>query len=183
VARKVPKRGTTKSGKPDRRGGKRPGAGNKGIKVYTDEAILEALRRHDGLVALAAEDVGCDPCTIYVRFKERPELREMQQTFRNALADVAEDRLRKKVKEGDWFAVRYALDTLGRDRGYVTRVETRMGGDKGAPPIQVQSGPMLTDAQLDALPDHVKEVLLAVLNSATPGDNQASPAPAQEPPA
>src|SRR5262245_38218373 len=110
-------------------------------QLYTDEDIVAALRSSHGLVYLAAKRLGCRPATIYDRAKVSPPVAECIADQRGELIDVAEQKLFAAVRRGQPWAIGMVLKTLGRDRGYVERTESRIGGDKDAPPVQHDHGP------------------------------------------
>jgi hypothetical protein len=63
------------------------------------------------------------------------ELQNIVLAYREDLLDLAEEKLRSAIEDGDLKAVTFALKTLGRNRGYVTKTEvlreTRVSdGDK-----------------------------------------------------
>lgn len=129
------------------------GAGRK--RKYTDQQIIDAIRKAQGLVYHAAKHLGCDPQTIANRKKQCKAIREAIREFRGRLIDDAESQLQKAIKKGQGWAVQFALKTLGKNRGYVERTETRIGGDDNAPPIQTET------IDVDALPLDLRMALLA----------------------
>jgi hypothetical protein len=52
-----------------------------------------------------------------------PEMRALTVRHREAILDNAEDQLRTSIQSGNMTSVRFALSTLGRERGYVQRTE------------------------------------------------------------
>jgi hypothetical protein len=50
-------------------------------------------------------------------------LRDAQTQAREALLDLAESQLYKKIEEGDLTSIIFALKTIGKSRGYVERHE------------------------------------------------------------
>jgi hypothetical protein len=57
------------------------------------------------------------------------------------MKDDAESALYKAALAGEAWAVCFFLKTQAKDRGYVERVQHRVGGDSDAPLIQTQSPP------------------------------------------
>jgi hypothetical protein len=55
--------------------------------------------------------------------KKRPALEQVIDDSRQAIVDEAENQLSRLVGEGYFPAVRFALETIGKDRGYSERVE------------------------------------------------------------
>lgn len=98
-------------------------------QVYTDEQIIEALKKSRGLVYTAAERVGCDADTIYTRAKQSPAIRAAIKHQRGKIIDRAEEKLFAAINAREPWAVALILKTLGKDRGYVERTETRVVSD------------------------------------------------------
>jgi ribonucleotide reductase alpha subunit len=88
---------------------------------YTDEQIIAALKETFGKVYLAAEKLGCHPNTIYQRSEKSSEVAETLAHYPGRLIDIAEAALTRSVLEGEPWAVRFALRTLGQKRGYTER--------------------------------------------------------------
>ena len=60
---------------------------------------------------------------IYRRLKQSARLREVLDDQREEFLDIAEASLKRKVIEGDGWAVCFTLKTLGKARGYVERLQ------------------------------------------------------------
>lgn len=97
---------------------------------FTIDEIEEALKATFGLAAPAARHLTKAtgrPCTRrtvdnYIA-RHRDRLRPILDEARATVVDLAEHGLIKGVIAGRAWAVKTALFTLGRDRGYVTKVE------------------------------------------------------------
>jgi hypothetical protein len=92
---------------------------------YSDKEIIAALKRSKGLVFKAAERVGCEANTIYDRAKTTPAVAAAIRHQRGKLVDRAEEKLFTAINKGQSWAIAMMLKTLGKDRGYVERIETR----------------------------------------------------------
>jgi hypothetical protein len=90
---------------------------------YKDSDIIAALAKTKGMVYLAAEVLGCQPKTIYNRFKTSPSVYESYQKENERSLDVAELQLIKQLNDGNTTALIFYLKTKGKRRGYVERVE------------------------------------------------------------
>jgi len=101
--------------------------------TYSTDKIIEALRSTNGLVSLAAKRLGCAPQTIYTRRDKVHAVAQVIDDCRDELVDLGELALRKAVLAGEPWAVGLVLKTLGRDRGYVERVEQEVTGAGGGP--------------------------------------------------
>jgi hypothetical protein len=90
---------------------------------YTPEQIMTALREAHGFRYLAARRLGCDPETIYRYMKRYPHVQAVADAERGLVVDLAESKLYEAMVEGEAWAIRTILLTLGKDRGYVERHE------------------------------------------------------------
>ena len=91
--------------------------------TYQTESIIKALHATRGRIYLAADQLGCDPQTIYNRMEKEPELAEVIRAERERRIDIAETALDRAVIEGEAWAVCFTLKCLGKHRGYVERQE------------------------------------------------------------
>ena len=79
-------------------------------------------------MAVAAKLLGCTRWTIYNYIARHPTVKRAYEEQRQTIVDIAEGKLIAKLDAGEWPAIRYILSTLGRDRGYVERVEQQVSG-------------------------------------------------------
>ncbi len=142
--------------------GKRKGGRPPGTVLFTNEEIISALEEHHGLIFVAAKALGCTPQTIYKRAEAEECVRECIETQRGLFVDAAENSLYNKVLKGNFQSSSLVVKTLGRERGWVERTETRMGGDSTAPPIKSESTPSISLAEL---PLEVKKAILEALRA------------------
>jgi hypothetical protein len=105
------------------------------LTPFSDEELIEAARRERGLVSRIADRVGCSVPTVYARMEKCPELKQTVREARERVCDKAEANLFDHVDRGSVEVSKWFLTTVGRERGYVTRTESRVGGDASAPPI------------------------------------------------
>jgi DNA-binding protein Fis len=93
-----------------------------GIKV-TDDEIAEQLERSLGNITHAARALGVHGATIRGRLKKVPRLAAIAAEVRERTVDTAELQLTQAVNKGEKWAIELVLRTLGKNRGYVERVE------------------------------------------------------------
>lgn len=98
---------------------------------YTVKEFLKAVEGSFGIKAVIARKLGCSRQTVDKYCKKHPTIREAIEQEREMLKDMAEGRLVKAVQDGEPWAVKYVLSTLGKDRGYVERQE--VAGTTGQP--------------------------------------------------
>ena len=98
--------------------------------------MIEALKKTNGLVSLAAKNLGCAPKTIYHRAHEVQAVQQAIDDCREELVDIAELALRSCLVKQEAWAVALTLRTIGRHKGYVERQEVT-GADGGDIVIKV----------------------------------------------
>jgi len=89
----------------------------------TKKILADALRETKGGVYLAARRLSCSPSSIYRYLEKYPDLKELKESFAEVLVDKAEYQLHDAVEDGDAWAIKYALSTKGKNRGYTERQE------------------------------------------------------------
>ena len=118
-----------------------------GRKARLNKAKVErALRKYRGGVYLAASALEVSPRTIYNYLEKYPDLQELKDSFAELMVDKAEYNLHDAVESGDPWAVKYALATKGKSRGYTERQE--ISGPDGKNPhvtIEYVNDPFKTD--------------------------------------
>lgn len=85
-----------------------------------DEEIAAALYNQNGLVFLAARELGSTGQTLSERIKRSPYLQAVKEECKQTRIDIAEKTLHKKVETNEELGgVCFTLKTVGKDRGYV----------------------------------------------------------------
>lgn len=97
----------------------------------TKAKVEKALRKFRGGVYLVASALDVSPRTIYNYLEKYADLKELKDSFAGEMVDKAEYNLHDAVEAGDPWALKYALSTKGKDRGYTERQEIS-GPDGGA---------------------------------------------------
>ena len=92
---------------------------------FTRDELMEACRLSGGLISEVAARLGVHPSTVRRHLNMYPEAAAALETARKEIIDLAEAKLVKKIKEEFWPAIKFALKTLGRDRGYTEAIEAR----------------------------------------------------------
>ena len=100
-------------------------------------AVEKALRKFRGGVYLAASALDVSPRSVYNYLEKYPELQELKDSFAESMVDKAEYNLHDAVEKGDPWALKYALSTKGKNRGYTERQEIT-GADGGDMVIHVR---------------------------------------------
>lgn len=112
---------------------------------YSDSRIAEALKAAHGMPFVAARKLGASPTTVIARIKKSKMLTELKQAEREFFLDTAEMKLMQSVEDGELGAIKYALSTIGRERGYTERATLEHTGAGGGP-ILIKSIEVVRDA-------------------------------------
>jgi len=98
---------------------------------FSNAQIIDAVKSVNGMVYLAARQLGCSPQAIYKRMAKSHLIKQAVDDSRGELIDISEQKLRIAVMNGEPWAVAMVLKTIGKSRGYVERQEvTGADGDK-----------------------------------------------------
>lgn len=90
---------------------------------FTAGEIIEALKKHQGLAALAAESLGVNVQTIYNYRDRYPTVAEAIVHLKEKRIDVVEGKLWSRINSDDTTAIIFFLKTQAKARGYVERQE------------------------------------------------------------
>lgn len=82
------------------------------------QILAQALRKCDGVPSATAKVLNCTPQAVRKRLRENPALQAIATECRESLVDLAQSKLRKLVENEDFRAVKFVLETWGRDRGF-----------------------------------------------------------------
>ena len=93
---------------------------------FTVAEVLAAIPGSRGIKAQVARKLGCDWDTVNNYCHRHPTIAQAMKHEGQLLVDDAEAQLALLVSAGDWRAVKFTLQTRGRDRGYVMRTELDM---------------------------------------------------------
>lgn len=119
------------------------GNGN-GNKPYPLEDVIEACKGSGGIQAVVAKRVGCTRTTICRYAKKYATVRQALYDADEEATDLAESKLLTLINTDYWPAIKYRLETKGKDRGYVQQTDVTTKGES------LNEG-RLSDAQRAAL--------------------------------
>lgn len=92
----------------------------------SNKTIITVFEKKLGNLSATATALGVARKTL-VRWSEADkELAEQMQDVRESLIDFLESKFFQAVSEGNIAAIIFGLKTLGKDRGYVERVENEV---------------------------------------------------------
>lgn len=86
---------------------------------FTKKAVAKALHNANGLLAVAARNLGCSRSTLQSYLKKYPDLHEELQQIRDSYVDLAESSLIKQIQEKNTTATIFLLKCLGKGRGWI----------------------------------------------------------------
>lgn len=84
--------------------------------------ILDALTASRGNLSRAASSLNLSRSSLKTKIEREPQIVSHLDDIRQEMLDAAEDNLRSDIEKGDPSAGRFALSTIGKDRGYVQSV-------------------------------------------------------------
>lgn len=128
-----------------------------GYKI-TVEGAREALQRFHGNILQAARALKVERQSLYEFIARNPELNDVRKAAREALLDMAEDRLAYHIEGGDIRAITFYLKTQGKDRGYTERQE--ITGKDGGSILARQEAASLKDLSAEELAKLIQQGLV-----------------------
>lgn len=93
------------------------------------EDVKDELRKAKGIVSVAAKNLGITRNALDRRIQRNKTLQKIKRDARETIIDLAEAKLYKAINNEDFRAIKYTLSTLGKERGYVERVEQEQVGE------------------------------------------------------
>ncbi|MFA4974888.1 MAG: hypothetical protein WC683_19980 [bacterium] len=98
---------------------------------YSNKQVCEALDDSRGMIRLAAKSLGCAPSTLTRRAESEPAIKQKIADLRELELDKSEVALFEARDRGEGWAIKFHLATIGKNRGYVERIEST--GKDGEP--------------------------------------------------
>ena len=96
--------------------------------------LLQALTECKGNLAKAAAKIGCSTTAIMRRMERFPYIREQYDNELDVIVDMAMDALKKGIQNGEEGLIKFALDRLGKKRGFAKQsVNVKVSGDPDNP--------------------------------------------------
>lgn len=98
-------------------------------RKYTVAQIEKELHETHGAITLAAENLGAAYNTVRRYVNRSPTLQKLIEHYKERKVDRAELKLEQAIEDGQPWAISLVLKTLGKDRGYVGRLEQQVSGN------------------------------------------------------
>ena len=123
---------------------------------YTTTQLIEAIRGTYGIKTAVAQALGCTRQTVDNYIGRYPTVESAYEEEREKLLDLAESKFAEQIAAGEWPAIRFALATLGKQRGYSEKldVEGQLDLTSGGKPLKPDFSEMSDDELRAALSRH-----------------------------
>ena len=99
---------------------------------FTALEMAAAITKNRGMDYLTAESLKCSHTTVGNYIKRFACCRDAKEQARGKFKDIAEVKLMDAVIAGEGWAIKFALQMLGNDRGYVPSIKHEGTGKDGA---------------------------------------------------
>ena len=90
---------------------------------YTAQQVADALTETKGMMFIAAQRLGCSQETIRTYCNRYPSVQAAKDAQRGIMIDTAELKLWQSIQNGEAWGITLCLKTIGKDRGYVERLQ------------------------------------------------------------
>lgn len=94
-----------------------------GSNLYHAKQFVEAMPGTGGIISTIAKRVGCDWQTARKYIRTMPTVQKAYDAECEAIIDMAESVVIKKIQSGDSADAKWYLTKKGKQRGYVDRQE------------------------------------------------------------
>ena len=140
-------------------------------KNIPEQRAVHEIWRHRGKVALAAQALGISYVTLYEMAKKYESVRmaidDSRKNWDELLIDTAEMKLFKSILDDKSWAIKYALDTKGKHRGYTKEIGVT-GGNRG--PLEIALSWEITEQELEDRELAAADIPHALETTAEEGD-------------
>ena len=90
---------------------------------FTAGEIIEAIKKNNGIMAKAAQGLGCSRTTIANYINNYPTVKAAYDEANETNIDFVESKLMSNISNGDTTAIIFFLKTKAKNRGYVEKQE------------------------------------------------------------
>lgn len=90
---------------------------------YSQKILIEAIYASSGILAAAADKLGCTRQTLYNHIHKDPKVEAAYNDATERALDFTESRLFANIKKDKEASIFFHLKTKGRSRGYVEHVQ------------------------------------------------------------
>jgi len=94
----------------------------------TKAVFMKAIPNTGGILTDIAKKCNVCRTTVYNFINKHPDMKQLVEDERESIIDMAEGSLFKSVKMAYFPAIKFTLNTIGKDRGYIERQEQHVTG-------------------------------------------------------
>lgn len=96
---------------------------------FTAEIMIEAIKRNNGILAKAAQSIGCNRQTVANYIERYPTVKAAFDEANETNIDFVESKLMQNINAGDTTAMIFFLKTKAKHRGYIEKIEQSNSGE------------------------------------------------------
>lgn len=128
--------------------------------TYSEKTVKKLLLAKGGNMTAVAKAIKMSRSSLYQKVKRSPALMQVWEDSREALVDLAEDKLMTEVESGNMTAIAYVLNNSpsARARGWKAKVEVDMDLTSNGEPVGVQNNTGLPPVGMMQLMQIVEKV-------------------------
>lgn len=82
------------------------------------KTLIHTIRKCDGIPSQIAKSIGISAHAVRKRLREDKSLAAVANEAKESLVDLAQSKLRGLIEDADFRAVKFVLETWGRNRGF-----------------------------------------------------------------
>ena len=103
------------------------------MRDFPHQLIIYVLEHNDGKVRQSVEHMEVKYADFHMHLEQSINLQTVVARYRAEMIDLAEEKLRDKLNNGEMRAIEFTLDRLGKTRGYSKEL-TVLSPDQAADP-------------------------------------------------
>jgi len=111
--------------------GLKPDKSKRALPSQTEQnkaKLLKVLRKNQGLVSTACDEVGVSVEFYYYHYNKDLEFKQQVDLINEKVIDFAESKLYEKIQEGSEKSIHFLLRYRGRKRGYTDSIDITSDG-------------------------------------------------------
>ena len=111
--------------------GLKPDKSKRALPSQTEQnkaKLLKVLRKNQGLVSTACDEVGVSVEFYYYHYNKDLEFKQQVDLINEKVIDFAESKLYEKIREGSEKSIHFLLRYRGRKRGYTDSIDITSDG-------------------------------------------------------
>lgn len=117
------------------------------------DQLITAIKATNGNITAAAKSLGCSTAAVYLRRKNDDDIAtaidDSRAQLDHDILDTAESKLLSAIEAGEPWAIKFALSTKGRERGYTEKLQLDHSGEIKQITMVMDIAPRSTDSDFD----------------------------------